>query len=68
MQATGEWWEDFFRGPWGELQALGYPEERTAAEAEFLVTALALEPGNACSISPAESGGIASSSRNAAWL
>jgi 2-polyprenyl-3-methyl-5-hydroxy-6-metoxy-1,4-benzoquinol methylase len=45
VQARHEWWEDFFGGPWGELQAQGYPEARTHAETDFLVTALALVPG-----------------------
>lgn len=45
MPAKSEWWEDFFRGPWSELQKQGYPEARTCAETDFLVTALALEPG-----------------------
>jgi SAM-dependent methyltransferase len=46
MSATREWWEDFFQGPWGELQAEGYPEERTTAETEFMVSALRLGHGD----------------------
>lgn len=46
MNATGEWWESFFKGPWGEWQARGLLQENTLAEADFLVRALRLEPGD----------------------
>src|SRR4051794_11213732 len=45
MSDAGTWWEAFFGGPWGELQADGYPAERTRAETDFIVDALALAPG-----------------------
>lgn len=46
MSAAGEWWESFFRGPWGELQAEGYPEDRTRSEVDFMLSALGLETGD----------------------
>ena len=46
MNATSEWWESFFHGPWGELQARGFMQENTRAEADFLVRALAIRPGD----------------------
>jgi SAM-dependent methyltransferase len=46
MNATSEWWETFFRGPWGEWQARGYMQEHTATEADFIVRALGLKAGN----------------------
>lgn len=46
MSDKPEWWEEFFRGPWGELQARGYPLERTRAEADFLVSTLGLVAGH----------------------
>ena len=46
MNATTEWWESFFHGPWGELQSRGYMQENTRAEADFLVRALDLEAGD----------------------
>lgn len=46
MSARREWWEDFFHGPWGELQAEGYPAERTAAETDFMMAALGLQAGD----------------------
>jgi SAM-dependent methyltransferase len=39
------WWSAFFRGPWEHLQLPGYPEERTRAEVEFMISALELQPG-----------------------
>jgi SAM-dependent methyltransferase len=39
------WWETFFRGPWERVQLPGYPEERTRAEATFMVDALGLARG-----------------------
>lgn len=45
MSGKREWWEDFFLGPWGELQARGYPAERTSAEADFLIAVLGLGTG-----------------------
>lgn len=45
MNDSSEWWEDFFRGPWGELQARGFPPEKTNAEVDFLVSALGLNAG-----------------------
>jgi SAM-dependent methyltransferase len=47
MNATCEWWESFFHGPWGEWQREGYPEERTRTEADLIVSALGLDDGNA---------------------
>ncbi len=46
MNKTREWWEDFFPGPWGDLQAQGYPQEKTHAEVDFLVAALELSEGD----------------------
>lgn len=46
MNATSEWWETFFHGPWGEWQARGFMQERTEAEANFIAAALDLEPGD----------------------
>ena len=45
MSNKPEWWIEFFAGPWGEVQALGYPEEQTRNEVDFLVEALALKKG-----------------------
>ena len=45
MTNKSEWWKGFFAGPWGEVQAQGYPEEQTRNEVDFLVAALALEKG-----------------------
>jgi ubiquinone/menaquinone biosynthesis C-methylase UbiE len=45
MSGKPEWWEDFFLGPWGELQARGYPAERTSGEADFLIAVLGLGAG-----------------------
>ena len=39
------WWQAFFSGPWAELQAAGYPAERTRAEVDFIVSTLDLVPG-----------------------
>lgn len=39
------WWSAFFRGPWEHLQLPGYPEERTRAEVDFMISALELQPG-----------------------
>ena len=47
MSATHEWWEDFFHGPWGELQARGFAAEKTSAEVDFLVDVLGLAKGSA---------------------
>ena len=47
MNATSEWWETFFQGPWSEWQAQGFMQERTEQEADFIVRALGLEPGDA---------------------
>lgn len=44
-QEAEAWWSSFFRGPWEDLQLPGYPEERTRAEVEFMVSVLELEPG-----------------------
>jgi 2-polyprenyl-3-methyl-5-hydroxy-6-metoxy-1,4-benzoquinol methylase len=46
MSGRREWWQDFFHGPWGELQAEGYPPEKTKAEVDFLITALGLSEGH----------------------
>jgi SAM-dependent methyltransferase len=46
MNATCEWWENFFHGPWGELQAKGYAGGKTQTEAEFIIGTLGLEAGN----------------------
>jgi SAM-dependent methyltransferase len=46
MSGKREWWEDFFLGPWGELQARGYPPEKTTAEADFLIAVLGLGEGH----------------------
>jgi SAM-dependent methyltransferase len=45
MSEAAPWWQTFFDGPWGEHQAQGYPAERTRAETDFIVSALALAPG-----------------------
>lgn len=45
MNATSEWWESFFHGPWGRWQAEGFKQENTEAEADFIVGALGLAPG-----------------------
>jgi SAM-dependent methyltransferase len=44
-QSHEAWWSTFFRGPWEHLQLPGYPEERTRAEVEFMISALELQPG-----------------------
>ena len=46
MNATREWWTDFFHGTWGEWQALGHPAEQTRAEADFLMASLGIEAGD----------------------
>ena len=46
MNATNEWWETFFHGPWGEWQARGFMQDHTEAEADFIVGALGLAPGS----------------------
>lgn len=43
MTETREWWQDFFQGPWGDLQARGYPPEKTRAEVDFITSALSLD-------------------------
>jgi ubiquinone/menaquinone biosynthesis C-methylase UbiE len=45
MNAQSEWWESFFHGPWGQWQAEGFRQENTKTEAELLVDALGLKPG-----------------------
>jgi cyclopropane fatty-acyl-phospholipid synthase-like methyltransferase len=45
MSADRPWWESFFEGTWGELQAEGYPIERTRREVDFVSQALELSPG-----------------------
>jgi SAM-dependent methyltransferase len=47
MTPKTEWWETFFRGPWGEWQARGFRQENTAAEVDFIVRSLGLEAGDA---------------------
>jgi len=44
MEATREWWEDFFHGPWGRLQAEGFGQKRTSEETDLIVSVLGLEP------------------------
>ncbi len=44
MQDGTQWWQTFFSGSWGRLQALGYPVERTAKEVDFIVDVLGLVP------------------------
>ena len=46
MNATSEWWETFFHGPWGEWQAKGFMQKNTRWETEFLVRALGLKAGD----------------------
>ncbi|MGD8340954.1 MAG: methyltransferase domain-containing protein [Gammaproteobacteria bacterium] len=48
MNRPSEWWEEFFRGPWGEFQAQGFPfpQEATHAEVDFLVSTLDLKAGD----------------------
>lgn len=47
MSSSSEWWESFFRGPWGEFQARGFPaQQQTGAEVDFLVSALKLNAGD----------------------
>jgi SAM-dependent methyltransferase len=46
MNATCEWWEGFFHGPWGELQAKGYASEKTQTEAECIISTLGLAAGD----------------------
>lgn len=45
MNAQSEWWEGFFRGPWGQWQTEGFKQENTQAEAALLVEALGLKAG-----------------------
>jgi SAM-dependent methyltransferase len=40
-----DWWEGYFRGAWGRVQAAGYPEERTRSEVDFAIEALGLAGG-----------------------
>ncbi|ACM20400.1 SAM-dependent methyltransferase, type 18 [Geotalea daltonii FRC-32] len=40
-----DWWNEFFAGPWSQIQAGGYPAERTIAECDLIEVALELEPG-----------------------
>lgn len=44
MARESEWWRPFYVGPWTQVQAQGYPNERTQAEVDFIVQALALTP------------------------
>ena len=46
MNTTGEWWEQFFRGPWGRWQAAGIWPGQTRSEADLIMTTLGLKPGN----------------------
>ena len=46
MSGSREWWEDFFRGSWGEFQAQAFPPEKTGSEVDFLVSALKLNAGD----------------------
>lgn len=46
MNVKSEWWQDFFAGPWGKYQALGYSEDQTRKEVDFLVSALKLANGD----------------------
>jgi SAM-dependent methyltransferase len=46
MTPKTEWWEAFFRGPWGEWQARGFMQQNTSAEVDFIVKALGLEAGH----------------------
>lgn len=46
MSVSKEWWEDFFRGPWAEFQAQGFPHEKTQAEVDFMISTLNLEAGD----------------------
>lgn len=45
MNATCEWWEEFFRGPWGQWQAQGFRQDRSGTEVDLLVNALKLKKG-----------------------
>jgi SAM-dependent methyltransferase len=47
MNATSEWWETFFHGPWGKWQANGFAQQNTRAEADFLFRCLGLQAGDA---------------------
>ena len=46
MTPKTEWWETFFRGPWGEWQARGFMQQNTSADVDFIVKALGLEAGH----------------------
>jgi ubiquinone/menaquinone biosynthesis C-methylase UbiE len=46
MSSSSEWWESFFRGPWGDFKARGFPLHNTGAEVDFLVSALKLNAGD----------------------
>lgn len=46
MNATTEWWETFFHGPWGEWQARGFMQEHTGTETDFIEAALGLNAGD----------------------
>jgi len=46
MTPKTEWWETFFRGPWGEWQARGFMQQNTSAEVDFIVKALGLKAGD----------------------
>jgi SAM-dependent methyltransferase len=46
MTPKTEWWETFFRGPWGEWQARGFMQENTLADVDFIVGKLGLKTGD----------------------
>ena len=46
MTPKTEWWETFFRGPWGEWQARGFMQQNTSADVDFMVKALGLKTGD----------------------
>lgn len=46
MSGSTQWWEDFFRGPFGDFQARGFPHEKTSSEVDFLVSTLNLGAGD----------------------
>ena len=61
------WWKDFFNGLIVDFWRVAMTPEVTRAEAEFLVRRLALGPSpvpDACSTSPAATGGLPSLSPN----
>lgn len=40
-----DWWNEFFAGPWSQIQAGGYPAEQTSAECNLIGAALRLKDG-----------------------